>query len=311
ECVNPCCNANNCTLKLGAQCAHGVCCKTCQFQSAGTICRDAAGTCDLPEYCTGASPYCPSNVYHLDGSDCDGNRGYCYTGMCHSHQLQCEQLWGPGARSAPAVCFEEVNVAGNDYGNCGKDPSGNFVKCSKSDVMCGKIQCQSSAKNPKEWNTVPIDTTVQVDGRDVKCRGTFLHKGQRGQEDLPDPGLVRTGTKCGDGKVCLDRHCQNASILDVSKCSEKCHGHGVCNSNRNCHCDPRWAPPLCDRAGLGGSIDSGPILPDDQKALLIGLLFSFLLLIPGSLLSVFCCYRHRAAMCTHWQNCYKQAAEAD
>lgn len=63
---------------------------------AGTICREAAGSCDLPEYCTGASPYCPANVYLLDGSSCAYGEAYCNNGMCMTHHQQCVQLWGPG-----------------------------------------------------------------------------------------------------------------------------------------------------------------------------------------------------------------------
>lgn len=63
---------------------------------AGTTCREAAGSCDLPEYCTGASPYCPANVYLLDGSSCAYGEAYCNNGMCMTHHQQCVQLWGPG-----------------------------------------------------------------------------------------------------------------------------------------------------------------------------------------------------------------------
>lgn len=69
------------------------------------------------------------------------------------------------------------------------------------DAMCGKIQCQSSAKKPQGTNTVSIDTTIRFKGREVKCRGTFVYSAKDDQEDLSDPGLVLTGTKCGDGMV--------------------------------------------------------------------------------------------------------------
>lgn len=71
----------------------------CQLKQSGTMCRGPAGACDLPEYCTGASPYCPSNVYLLDGSSCQYGVAYCYTGMCLTHQQQCLQLWGYGENS--------------------------------------------------------------------------------------------------------------------------------------------------------------------------------------------------------------------
>uniref|UniRef100_A0A3B4Y5R3 EGF-like domain-containing protein n=1 Tax=Seriola lalandi dorsalis TaxID=1841481 RepID=A0A3B4Y5R3_SERLL len=69
--------------------------------------------------------------------------------------------------------------------------------------------------------------------------------------DVPDPGMVNEGTKCGDNK------CRSADVLsyncDVEK---KCHGHGVCNSNRNCHCEDGWAPPFCEVKGVG--LRTGP-----------------------------------------------------
>ncbi|XP_077597697.1 disintegrin and metalloproteinase domain-containing protein 33 [Stigmatopora nigra] len=299
ECANDCCNANNCTLKEAAQCAHGVCCQGCKLKQAGTMCRGPAGSCDLPEYCTGASPYCPANVYLLDGSACQLGRAYCYNGMCLTHQQQCLQLWGSGARPAHDACFQDVNAAGNAFGNCGKDERGNYVKCAQSDAKCGKIQCHSAAKKPKGTNAVSIDTTIRTGGVEVKCRGTYVYSTQDGQGDLPDPGLVMTGTKCGEGKVCHDRRCQNASFTELDACISRCHDNGVCNSNGNCHCHRGWAPPFCDKPGLGGSVDSGPVQYDSQVGLVVGLLFTFLVVLPTVLL-LFYCHRIKTSYFHQW-----------
>ncbi|KAM4537558.1 disintegrin and metalloproteinase domain-containing protein 33 [Odontesthes bonariensis] len=299
ECTNDCCNANNCTLKEGAQCAHGVCCEGCKLKQAGTMCRGPAGACDLPEYCTGASPYCPANVYLLDGSSCQYGLAYCYNGMCLTHEQQCLQLWGYGARPAHDACFEDVNAAGNAFGNCGKDEHGNYKKCAKSDAKCGKIQCHSAAKKPKGTNAVSIDTTIKTGGREEKCRGTYVYSTQDGQGDLPDPGLVMTGTKCGEGKVCRDRRCQNSSFTELETCIARCHSNGVCNSNGNCHCNRGWAPPFCEKPGLGGSVDSGPVQYDSQVGLVAGLLFAFLVVLPAVLL-LFYCYRVKTSYLHKW-----------
>ncbi|XP_043919241.1 disintegrin and metalloproteinase domain-containing protein 33-like [Protopterus annectens] len=309
ECTNPCCNANNCTLKAGAQCAHGDCCSNCQLKNAGSVCRPPAGSCDLPEYCTGTSPYCPANVYIHDGSTCANGAAYCYNGMCLTHQQQCVQLWGPGARPAPDACFEDVNAAGNAYGNCGKDSLGNYIRCEKRDAKCGKIQCQSAATKPKGTNTVSIDTTIRLEGREVKCRGTFVYTKHEEEKDLPDPGLVIAGTKCGAGMVCKERRCQNASFTELYECIARCHDNGVCNSNKNCHCNRGWAPPFCNKPGLGGSVDSGPIQPDSQVGLVVGLLFAFLVILPALFVAVFCCYKKETSLFNTWIKKRKESVE--
>uniref|UniRef100_A0A8C0H3R7 ADAM metallopeptidase domain 33 n=1 Tax=Chelonoidis abingdonii TaxID=106734 RepID=A0A8C0H3R7_CHEAB len=282
-CTNPCCNAHNCTLKAGAQCAHGDCCESCQLKTAGTMCREPAGSCDLPEYCTGASPYCPGNVYLLDGSACAGGEAYCSHGMCLTHHQQCVQLWGPGAWPAPDACFQDVNTAGDTYGNCGKDSQGHYVKCDRRDAKCGKIQCQSSARKPKGTKTVSMDTTIRFNGREVKCRGTFMYTTKDDEGDLSDPGLVMTGTKCGDGMVC--------------------------NSNKNCHCSAGWAPPYCEKPGLGGSVDSGPVQHDNHEAILIALLVVFLLILPATALGIYWCYRRKNSLLSKWIKSTRKSQE--
>ncbi|XP_042192730.1 disintegrin and metalloproteinase domain-containing protein 12 isoform X3 [Callorhinchus milii] len=285
ECTNPCCNASTCTLKSEAVCAHGLCCKDCKLKPPGTPCRESSNSCDLPEFCTGANAHCPANVYLHDGQPCHKKDGYCYNGICQTHEQQCITLWGSGAKPAPGICFEKVNSAGDPYGNCGKDSSGSFAKCETRDAKCGKIQCQGGASRPViGTNAVSIETNIPLqEGGRILCRGTHVYLG----DDMPDPGLVLTGTKCGEGKICLNRQCQNISVFGVRECASKCHGQGVCNNNENCHCDQDWAPPYCDKPGLGGSVDSGPMRLQESNSLFVGILVTILSLITAGLIMCF------------------------
>uniref|UniRef100_A0A8D2JFR7 ADAM metallopeptidase domain 12 n=1 Tax=Varanus komodoensis TaxID=61221 RepID=A0A8D2JFR7_VARKO len=282
ECTNQCCNATTCTLGPGAVCAHGLCCEDCQLKPAGILCRHSSNSCDLPEFCTGGSPHCPANVYLHDGHSCYSVDGYCYNGMCQTHEQQCITLWGQGAKPAPGICFERVNSAGDPYGNCGKDSKSSFAKCEPRDAKCGKIQCQGGANRPViGTNAVSIETNIPLqEGGKILCRGTHVYLG----DDMPDPGLVLAGTKCEDGKICLNRRCQNTSVFGVHECATKCHGRGVCNNKKNCHCEAHWAPPFCDKAGFGGSVDSGPVRQSDNRSLIIGLLITTLCLLVAGLL---------------------------
>lgn len=67
-----------------------------QLKPAGTLCRQAAGDCDLPEFCNGTSPDCPPDTHLLDGSPCASGHGYCWDGACPTLEQQCQQLWGAG-----------------------------------------------------------------------------------------------------------------------------------------------------------------------------------------------------------------------
>ena len=95
ECTDPCCNAATCQLASGAQCSAGPCCSsTCQFLSYGTECRAVIGECDIAEYCPGDSADCPSDDHQLDGTSCSGDTGYCNSGMCPTHDAQCQVAFG-------------------------------------------------------------------------------------------------------------------------------------------------------------------------------------------------------------------------
>ncbi|KAM9405602.1 disintegrin and metalloproteinase domain-containing protein 15-like isoform 1-T1 [Salvelinus alpinus] len=283
ECNDPCCNATTCKLVPGAQCSSdGICCDNCRLRTGGWMCRQPLGECDLPEHCTGTSPYCPPNVFLQNGEPCEEGSSYCYSGVCASLNTQCQMLWGPNSTSAPPVCFSSVNKQGNKYGNCGQMANGTYIPCPSKDVHCGRLQCQGGNDRPLLGTSAEILTTkVKFNYSDFVCRGTYFHLG----DDVSDPAMVAHGTACGLGKACWNQRCQDVSLFGVDECQSKCNGHGVCNSNKNCHCDVGWAPPDCRYTGHGGSVDSGPArAPRGSDPARVALLVIFLFVLPVVLL---------------------------
>ncbi|KAG7469505.1 hypothetical protein MATL_G00129660 [Megalops atlanticus] len=283
ECKDPCCNASTCKLVPGAECSSdGNCCNNCKLRPAGWVCREPLGECDLPEHCTGTSPHCPANVFLQNGEPCEGGGSYCYSGVCANLDSQCQMLLGPNSTKAPEVCFSSVNKQGNKYGNCGRMANGSYIRCSEADVFCGKIQCQGGSDRLLRGSSAQIITAkVRLNSSDHVCRGTYFNLG----DDVSDPAMVAQGTPCGQGKACVNQRCQDVSVFGVQECQRKCNGHGVCNSNNNCHCDVGWEPPDCRYSGHGGSVDSGPARdPRDSDPARVALLVIFLFVLPVILL---------------------------
>jgi hypothetical protein len=90
HCDNPCCDPASCRLWPNATCGTGECCdfKTCRPQAAGVACRHAEHECDLPEFCTGESEFCPADIFKVDGVPCKVGKAFCYQGNCRTHSDQ-------------------------------------------------------------------------------------------------------------------------------------------------------------------------------------------------------------------------------
>ncbi|XP_064421571.1 disintegrin and metalloproteinase domain-containing protein 9 isoform X1 [Latimeria chalumnae] len=281
---DPCCEPGTCKLQSWADCAYGSCCKNCRFLVAGTVCRGVADECDLPEYCNGTSQFCQPDVSVQDGHPCQDGQAYCYNGMCQNYDGQCRVIFGSKAKAAPDVCFTMVNSKGDRFGNCGHQGN-HYKKCDSRNAKCGKLQCENVDSLPV-FGIQPAIIQTPMEG--TTCWGVDFQLGS----DVPDPGMVNEGTMCGSGKVCMNYQCMDASVLkydcDVQK---KCFGHGVCNSNKNCHCDKDWAPPNCENEGYGGSVDSGPTYNDKDTSLRDGLLVFFFLILPLLVLGAFIFFR--------------------
>ncbi|XP_065088843.1 zinc metalloproteinase-disintegrin-like EoMP06, partial [Ochlerotatus camptorhynchus] len=274
-CDTKCCDAMTCRLTVNSTCANGECCDldSCQVKSAGVKCRAAAGECDLAEHCDGQSAVCPRDVYLRDTEPCASGKAFCFKGQCRTRDSQCKVLWGSTAKSIDEYCYQ-TNKNGSIFGNCGNNLlTGEYTKCSQEDMMCGLLHC--SHRNEK------LDFGMQAYSKLTTTK--FSHYGPRGTVreticntavvdlglEVVNPGLVPDGAKCGAGKMCWKQKCVSLTHLqenDVGEdCTDGCNGHGVCNSEGNCHCDIGYGGQFCEKSGLGGSVDSGPIVDPDES----------------------------------------------
>ncbi|KAM5200951.1 disintegrin and metalloproteinase domain-containing protein 15 isoform 9-T9 [Hipposideros larvatus] len=280
DCTDPCCDHFTCQLRPGAQCASdGPCCQNCQLRPAGWQCRPARGDCDLPEFCTGDSSQCPPDVSLGDGEPCAGGQAVCMQGRCASYAQQCQALWGPGAQPATPLCLLAANTRGDAFGSCGRSPTGSYVSCAPRDAICGQLQCQGGMAQPMLGSAQDLHwETLEANGTRTNCSWVHLDLGR----DVAQPLLTLPGTACGPGLVCIDHRCQPVELLGAQECRSKCHGHGVCDSNRHCRCEEGWAPPDCSARVTATS------------SLTTGLLLSLLLLLILVLLGA--SYWHRARL---------------
>lgn len=150
-----------------------------------------------------------------------------------------------------------------------------------SDIMCGRLQCDSV----KELPLLNDHTTIHwTHFNDATCWGTDYHHGMK----IRDIGDVKDGTKCGEEHLCINRHCVHISQLDSNCSPEFCNMRGICNNKQHCHCNYLWDPPTCIIKGYGGSVDSGPP-PKRKREPKFCYLCILLLIILLILLCCFCC----------------------
>ncbi|XP_075390773.1 disintegrin and metalloproteinase domain-containing protein 1-like [Tenrec ecaudatus] len=253
DCQKDRCCLPSCHLKRGSDCAFGSCCKSCKFLKATTLCRPSVNECDLPEYCNGTSQWCHTDTYKQDGTPCQ-EQGYCYLGQCRSLENECVKIFGQGSRVAQENCYHYMNTQGDRFGNCGSESKGVFKvfrKCRARDVKCGRLLCENIQRLPHIGKR---HTLIQFPLKDTWCWGTEHFEAISGA----DEGEVKDGTPCGPQKVCINRTCLDIAALHYDCNLERCHGRGVCNNFKNCHCAYGYAPPVCELEGYGGSLNSGP-----------------------------------------------------
>ncbi|XP_072431965.1 disintegrin and metalloproteinase domain-containing protein 22 isoform X2 [Chiloscyllium punctatum] len=235
-----------CTLVKGAKCSNGLCCKDCQFQRNGFVCREEVNDCDIHETCTGNSSECPPNVHKMDGYVCDSDQGLCYGGRCKTRERQCKYVWGEKARAADKLCYEKLNIEGTEKGNCGKNKD-TWIQCNKQDVLCGYLLCDDTSGVPRIGELsgdVTVSTFLQKH-RHINCSGGHVIL-----DEVTDLGYVQDGTPCGQDRMCINHKCLPLKSFNFSICpgasgTRKCSGHGTCSNEGKCTCDLDWDGADC------------------------------------------------------------------
>eukprot|EP00062_Callorhinchus_milii_P016042 gi/632967069/ref/XP_007899768.1/ PREDICTED: disintegrin and metalloproteinase domain-containing protein 11 [Callorhinchus milii] len=245
ECIQPgndCCK--KCTLTHSAMCSAGLCCRGCQYEPRGTVCRHSVNECDIAETCTGDSSQCPWNVHKLNGYACDNEQGRCYNGGCKTRDRQCSYTWGHS--SADRFCYEKLNVEGTEKGNCGKDGQ-SWLQCPKQDVLCGYLLCSNITQSPKHGELSGEVTSMVLyhQNKYMDCRGGHVLL-----DDGTDLGYVEDGTLCGPNMMCLDHKCLPMQAFNLSSCPHSasgdiCFDHGVCSNEVKCICFRDWTGKDC------------------------------------------------------------------
>ncbi|XP_067948088.1 zinc metalloproteinase-disintegrin-like protein F1 isoform X2 [Watersipora subatra] len=246
-----CCDPNTCLLKSWAVCRTGTCCDSCLPKPSVTQCRAATNDCDAPEYCDGMSGECPIDVAIQDGQPCADATGFCYQGMCPTHNAQCQSLWGENSNSSLPACYSLQNAVGSVLGHCGVTSEGDYRPCAKRDVSCGLLQCAGGKLRPIIKNVDYRRTSTNEYSNDLTELTCKTVNARLGSAALL-LGMVHDGTKCGDQRLCQGHRCMRVDRLKAPGCFTSvdnnltCSGNGRCTTDERCSCNRGYTGKTCE-----------------------------------------------------------------
>ena len=163
----------------------GDCCSsTCQFEAATTLCRPAAGPCDVAEFCTGTSGSCPVDQFQPATLECRGAIGPCdQSEFCTGHGSACP---ADAFKPATAVCRAAAG------------PCDAAETCTGSDASCPADRKSTGICRPAAGG---CDVEEQCDGVSDSCPADVLEPA--GFECRPAAGVCDVAETCsGTSAAC-------------------------------------------------------------------------------------------------------------
>jgi hypothetical protein len=222
-------------------CSNGVCAGV--SKPAGTLCRAAAGACDLAETCNGASPDCPSDKVAGQGAICRVALGPCDSAeTCDGKSNTCppDGFAPPGTLCRPAVpggcdlaetCTGTSNACPPDHvAGAGAICRVALGACDVAETCNGSSSaCPADVRRPA--GTVCRASTGNCDVAEI-CDGASGF--------CPADAQAASGTPCADGNLCTS--------------SDTCNGNGTCVGGGA----PDALPSVVPLTGITGSTVGAP-----------------------------------------------------
>src|SRR5438552_3340661 len=174
--------------------------------NAATVCRAAAGECDLPETCTGSSATCPADgPRKASGTACTDDGNACTLDQCNGTSVDCQHPVGnAGAvcRAAAAECdlAETCTVTSSTWPADVKKASG--TSCTADSNPCTLDQCDgtnNTCQHPAgnagaactdDGNPCTLD---QCDGTSTSCQHPAGNAAAGGRPAGGDCDVAETG----------------------------------------------------------------------------------------------------------------------
>jgi cysteine-rich repeat protein len=183
--------------------AEGDCCSAvCQLEPSGSVCRAAAGACDLEETCDGASDQCPADAKSTAecraaagacdvAESCDGSGDACPADVLEPATTAC--------RAAAGVCDLLETCSGSDP-QCPTDAK-STAECRAAAGVCDVAEACDGV-----GDACPADAflTVGTECRTAAGVCDFAETCTGGDAQCPADVFVPNGSPCEEGDACTD-----------------------------------------------------------------------------------------------------------
>src|SRR5216117_4102244 len=267
------------TLDPGEQCDDGnnlnadCCSASCTIEPAGTVCRPAAGVCDVAETCNGTSPTCPADVFVSAATQCRAAVGECDVAeLCPGNGANC-----PADAKQPSgtACTDDGNPCTADTCDGTNDacqhPAGNAgAVCRASVGVCDVAEMCTGASATCPPDAFQPNGTVCDDGNFCTASDACQDGTCAGDPTLLNGAACDDGNTCTDNDTCAGGTCSGTAAPDSTPCddgndcttTDSCQG-GVCTGAAVADSTPCSDGNDCTSAdSCQGGVCLGTAVPD-------------------------------------------------